>query len=282
MSARPGRWPLRALVACLRMFCLLVVLVAANSSAAGTDVEACRRALTKAGEEPEVGLEATAVVVGPHRVLVGNTEEGRGFVCLLGANAARSAVADVAVGLDVVGKIDHPRVLTVAGQPLLATEQTFRGGSNARRQRHVLYAFVKGKVRTALELSLHESRVVGAYTLSERNTLATTPAGLHVEEHSTVGTVAGPDAGLYRSSRTFVLRWSAELAALVEGVGTSREDYRVDRNVWLRKGQRFGYRFQSGVADAGGLTLTLVREDGATATVTDLEDLSFLHLEAAP
>ena len=83
---------------------------------------------------------------------------------------------------------------------------------------------------------------------------------------------------LYRSARKFELMYVAEFNAFVEGIATCTDDLVVKGKTWQKKGRRLGYVFTPGLADAAGLAVELVRDDGETTIINDLTNLIFLDL----
>jgi len=111
------------------------------------------------------------------------------------------------------------------------------------------------------------------------NALTPKADGLHASQEVSVRHVsARGEEALYRTTRQLVLTFAPELRAFVEGTGECVQDLVIDKRVWLKPGERFGYLFRPGVARATALSLKLVRQDGKTANTEDAEDLVFLKV----
>lgn len=272
MTATASGWTLRSLGVALALVCTVVPAIGWASG-----VGECKAAIDAAKSAPRRN-GATAFVIGDQRVVVANTEEG-GLVCAFAVAGEKISVSDVATGVDEVGNISDPRLIEGQRRTFLATVQTFRGGSNSTRKSHVLYAVESGKLHKALELASHEELAIGDYRLSERNALTPTADGLRVAQETSVrrASARGREA-LYTTSRRFVLSFAPEFRAFVEGTGECVQDLVIGKGVWLKSGQRFGYLFRPGVADAAALGLKLIRPDGAEANLEDAADLVFLRL----
>jgi hypothetical protein len=272
MKATTSDRTLRVLGAGLALF-----WAAIPASGCASDVGDCKAAIQNA-KSPQPRNGATVFVIGDQRVVVANTEES-GLVCAFAVAGEKVSVSDVATGVDKVGKISAPRLIEVQRKTFLAMVQTFRGGSNTTRESHVLYAIETGKIHKALELPSRKELAIGDYRLSERNALTPGADGLHVVQEASVrrASARGSEA-LYRTSRPFVLTFAPEFRAFVEGTGECVQDLVIGKSVWLKSGQRFGYRFQPGIADAAALSVKLVRADGADASLEDAADLVFLRL----
>ena len=229
-----------------------------------------RRPLRTPNPQPRHG--AAVFVIADQRVAVANTEEG-GLVCSFTVAGQKVSISDVATGVDQVGKISASRLIEVQRRTFLATIQTFRGGSNSARESHVLYAVESGKIHKALEIASLEELAIGGHRLSERNRLTPRADGLHVEQDLEVrrASARGNEA-LYRASRRFVLAFAPEFRSFVEGTGECVQDLVIGKSVWLKSGQRFGYMFKPGMADAAALSLKLIRADGTEAGLEDAAD----------
>ncbi len=273
MNATTSHGRFRILGAALALLCAAIP----TAGWASADGE-CNAAIANAqSTQPRHG--AAVFVIAGQRVVVANTEEG-GLVCSFTVAGPKVSISDVATGVDQVGKISAPRLVEVQQRTFLATVQTFRGGSNSARESHVLYAVESGKIHKALEVASLKELAIGDYRLSERNILTPRADGLHVAQELAVrrASARGNEAALYRTSRQLVLAFAPELRSFVEGEGECVQDLVIGKGVWLKPGQRFGYVFQPGIADAAAFSLKLVRADGAEASLEDAADLVFLRL----
>lgn len=239
------------------------------------DLDACAEALEKAGATlPEPGESAKSYGFGKDRVVIGNAGN-EGFVCLLTSSKEKLVVSDLLFGLDVVGIIADSRP-TEQNRHLL-TLQSFRGGSNAKRQYHVLYSFRAGKIWTSLKIPRDKELAIDDYKFSEKNLLTFEQGGLSVSER--VSIMGAGQTQIYQSSRTFKLVYSEKFGAFIEGTALCLQDIVGDKKTWQKKGMRVGYRFVSGFSDVAPLAVELVRDDGKRFMINDLAELHFLTLE---
>ncbi len=272
--------------------CLLVCLYLAlcallNVACASTNNEfdVCEKALKKSGvtdierDDSNKSDSNKRYGFGEYRVAVGNAGN-YGFVCLLAPSQKNLVAGDLLFGLDTVGIIAQSKRIDLQNRSYLLTLQRFRGGSNSLREYYVLYRFDAARIRTALKIPYHKELMIGSYKLSEKNNL--TPQGnvLLVSQNLSIDNTVNQQKTLtlYRSARKFELLYLAEFSAFVEGIATCTDDLVVKGKTWQKKGRRLGYVLTPGLADAAGLAIELVRDDGEKTIINDLTNLIFLNL----
>ncbi len=267
---------------CLLVCVYLALCALLNVACASTNNEfdVCGKALKKTGvTDIERDSFNKSYGFGEYRVAVGNAGN-YGLVCLLASSQKNFVAGDVLFGLDTVGIIAQSKRIDLQNRSYLLTLQRFRGGSNSLREYYVLYRFDAARIRTALKIPYHKELMIGGYKLSEKNNL--TPQGdvLLVSQNLLIDNAVNQQKTftLYRSARKFELMYVAEFNAFVEGIATCTDDLVVKGKTWQKKGRRLGYVFTPGLADAAGLAVELVRDDGETTIINDLTNLIFLDL----